>query len=236
MTQSAKFTFENLELNCDGVRNSAHTPPKKRSFTDDQIKEIQEAAFSEGKMAGENEALLRIERQSEICLEHIFSQYSNLISSVDEKICLLRKDSAELALLIAKKLATALIAEKPTAEIEALFMSCVANINAEPRIVIRADENLIDILKEKIEHMARKSGYPGHVVLIGESDSHPAACQIEWADGGVSYRSSEQLALIDQLIADYVSGDSSLDGAGYMHPAEIDTTNDVSQLVTGITQ
>ncbi|MGK2870796.1 MAG: hypothetical protein ACSLFL_00905 [Alphaproteobacteria bacterium] len=206
MTQAAKFTFENLELAKGKMRGSASEPPKKRTLTVAQIKEIEDAAFSAGLSAGEQAALLRIERQAEASLEQIFAQCSTLMSAVSEQVCLLRGHSAELALLIAKKLASALIAEKPTAEVEKLFLSCVANLNAEPRIVIRVSEELVDILKEKIDHMARKTGYPGRVVLIGDPDSRPAECQIEWADGGVTYRSSQQLELIDQMIAEYVSG------------------------------
>ncbi len=237
MTQSAKFTFQNLASN-DGRQFDANlTHPKKRSYTDAQIKEIQESAFAEGVMAGKDSALLSIEKQAEESLEKIFSQYSKLISSITDQIDLLHVQSAELALLIAKKLASALINEKPTAEIEKLFLSCVSHLNAEPRIVIRVDEALIDILKEKIERMALKSGYPGRVVIIGETGVNPAECQIEWADGGVTYRSSEQLADIDQMIAEYLDRSYSKNSSNGMHSFNPDfNETDVNQLVTGSTK
>lgn len=211
MTKTAKFTFEYLDANRDGLRASAHAPAKKLSFTDAQIKEIQHAAYSEGLLAGEDAALLRIQKRSEEILEQIAAQYSDLMSSVNDQICFLRGQSAELALLIAKKLTPALIAKTPTVEIEKLFLECVANLNAEPRIVIRVDEALIDDVKDKIDHLSRKAGYPGRVVLIGKPDALPAECQIEWADGGVTFRSPEQLAHIDQMIAEYVSGAAAKD-------------------------
>ena len=217
MTQNLKFTFRNLDDATNGALSAGFTAPKKRFYTDSQIKEIQDAAYAEGVIAGESAALLKIEKQAEETLSILSSQYSSLISSVSDQVAFLRTQSAGLALIIAQKLASALIAEKPTAEIEKLFLSCLDNLNAEPRIVLRVDETLIEILKEKIERMAIKAGYPGRVILIGEPDTHPAQCKIEWSDGGVSYRSSEQLAHIDQVIANYVSRSEPIDAAEEVH-------------------
>lgn len=191
---------------------STVAPPKKRVLTDSQIVEIQEAAFLEGERAGLELALSRIESRGERSLERLLETYSELFQSVDDHIVMLRAEAAELALKLAKALVPALIASNPTAEIEALFASCVANLHAEPRIVIRVEESLLDLLKEKIEAMARKAGYPGRVVLIGEADTHGARCQIEWVDGGVMHRSPEQLALIDRKIAEFASRSNSLTG------------------------
>ncbi|MEQ1889146.1 MAG: FliH/SctL family protein [Alphaproteobacteria bacterium] len=205
MTKTAKFTFQNLDPHERGGFTPSATPPKKRSFTDAQISEIQEMAFQDGEKRGQEASLLHIEMQAGKFLEQISSNCSELFSKVDGHIELLRGQAAELALIIAKKLAPALIASNPTAEIEVLLASCAANLNAQPRIVIRVHESLLEALKEKIELMAKKAGYPGRVVLIGETEVDGAACQIEWVDGGVTHRSSEQLALIDKKIAEFAS-------------------------------
>lgn len=211
MTQSEKFTFANLENIKDG-RHAIAEPPKKRMYSDAQIQEIQNTAYSDGVRMGEQAALAGIAKRTEETLDQLFSQFSLTLSSVEEQIKLLRRQSAGLALVIAKKMVPALIASNPTAEIESLFMSCVANLNAEPRIVIRVEEELLDQLKEKIETMTRMAGYPGRVVLIGEPQSIPAQCQIEWPDGGVTLRSTEQLDRIDLMIAEYVAGGSEAGG------------------------
>lgn len=205
MTQNLKFTFRNLDTDNNGALSTGFSAPKKRSYTEDQIKEIQHAAYADGEKEGQEMAVLRIEKQAEVTLMVLASQYTELMSSISDQFEFLRRQSAELALIIAQKLSSALIAEQPTVEIEKLLLSCLANLNAEPRVVLRVDEKLIDPLKEKIERMAVQAGYPGRVILIGEPDAHPAQCIIEWADGGVSYRCPEQLAYIDQLIASYIS-------------------------------
>lgn len=212
MTQGAKFNFQNLDPQAGGGLTSSSTPPKKRVFTDAQILELQEAAYSDGQRNGLELALSRIETRVEHSLEHILASCSELYLSLDSRIEMLRAEAAELALKLAKALVPALIASNPTAEIEALFASCVAHLHAEPRIVIRVEESLIGVLKERIESMARKAGYPGRIVLIGEADGNGAACQIEWVDGGVSHRSAAQLAIIDHKIAEFVSCRNSITG------------------------
>lgn len=176
------------------------TAPKKRSYTDAQIAEIQQLSFQEGQENGRELAISSIEMNIENQLEQIFANLSNLLLDTQDQIEQVRGQAAELALIIAKKFVPALIEENPTAEIEKLFASCVSSLNAEPRIVIRVEESIVDILKDKIDSMARKAGYPGRIVLIGETYPHQAMCQIEWVDGGVTHRSPEQMNQIDQKI------------------------------------
>ena len=234
MNQGAKFKFQNLAPQTGGLLASSAAPSKKRVFTDAQISELQEAAYSEGQRDGLELALSCIETRVEHSLDHILANYSQLFSSVDGRIDLLRAEAAELALKLAKALVPALIASNPTAEIEALFASCVAHLHAEPRIVIRVEEALIGVLKEKIEAMARKAGYPGRIVLIGEADGNSAACQIEWVDGGVTHRSAAQLAMIDHKIAEFVSCRTSLTGATDVQPDSLtDASTDLQSTFNG---
>lgn len=205
MPQSIKFTFNNLNESINGFGSSAVLAPKKRVLTEVQISEIQEKSFSEGVLAGEQAALMLIEKRVEENIAQIITQYSDLQTDVDEQISLMRCQFVNLALVIAKKLSSALIDKYPLEEIEKLFLSCVQNLNAEPRIVIRVNESLIDLLKERIEGVAKKAGYAGRIVILGEPETLSAACRIEWADGGVSCRSEEHLEQIDRMVSEYVS-------------------------------
>lgn len=214
MTQSSKFTFLNLDTLHGGVSDAALSKPRKRVYTDEQIREIQDAAFAEGIVAGEQSALTRIEKRAEESLDVLSQQYSTIIAEIDDRLAMLHADSAELALLIAKKLAAALIESQPLAEIERLFSSCIPHLNSEPRVVVRVHESQIDILKDKIDTLSRKAGYPGRIVILGEPDAQTAQCQIEWADGGVVYRSPEQIDLIDKLILDYATASAAIVNAG----------------------
>lgn len=203
MTEFAKYSYEHLDAVGAAL---APPPPRKRAYTDAQIENIREEAFNDGITAGEKSALSRIEMRCAETLTHISAQIPDLYTDVSEKITVLQKQSADLALLISKVLAPALIAREPLAEIEQLFVACVGHLRAEPRIVIRMEEGLVESLKDKLENVARQAGYTGRIVLLGEPDALPAQCQIEWADGGVTHRSPEQLAIIEKMISQYVTG------------------------------
>ncbi len=203
MTQSSKFSFRNLNSAENGGGSMVAAAPKKRSYTDAQISEIQHHAFLEGQASGRELAISSIEMNIENQLEQIIANLSDLFLNTQDQIEKLQGQAAELALTIAKKFVPALIEENPTAEIERLFASCVGSLTAEPRIVIRVEESIVDILKDKIDSMARKAGYPGRIVLIGETYPHQAVCRIEWVDGGVTHRSPEQMNLIEQKIMAY---------------------------------
>lgn len=230
MTQNNKFTFRNLDPLNGRSGDAVISSPRKRVYTETQIEEIQNAAFSEGVAAGEKATLLRIEKKTEENLELLQQHYASMISEVERGMQMLRAEAAELALLIAQKLSTALIEQQPLVEIEQLFNSCIAHLNAEPRIVIRVGDILVDPLKDKIEGLARKAGYPGRIVIIGEPDALAAQTQIEWPDGGVNYRSPEMIAHIDKLISDYALSSKVRNNSEFtLHHGMNSSSHDVNQ-------
>lgn len=210
MAEALKFNFINLEAQNTGRKDGDSTRGKKRVYTDEQITEIQKACFSDGVAAGEAAALSGIEQRIAVTLDQIKDQYENLLAEATAHISSNLRQSAELALEISRVLIPELISRQPTAEIEKLFMECIAHLKAEPRIVIRIEESLIDRLREHIDHIAHQAGYPGKVILIAIPDALPAQCQIEWSDGGVTHRSREQQALIERKVMDYITNLSSL--------------------------
>ena len=205
MTETLKFNFIDLESLNTGLNEGKPVKVKKRVYTDAQISEIQNASFSEGLTAGEEASLSRVEQRIAGILDQMKDQYANLLTEADERIALNLRQSAELALAISHALIPELIARQPTAEIESLFKECIAHLKAEPRIVIRIEESLVDHLRKHIDYIAHQAGYPGKVILIADPEALPAQCQIEWSDGGVMHRSREQQSLIERKILDYVS-------------------------------
>lgn len=220
MSKFAKFTYEHLSsLREDDTAVKA--PPRKRAFTDAQIEEIRLEAFAEGTKKGENSALMRIEMRAVEILEHIAAQIPALYVHIAEQMDVVRHHSASVALEIATALVPALIAREPLAEIEQLFGACVEHLKAEPRIVIRVEDQLIETLKDKIDGIAHQAGYPGRIVLLGEPEFLPAQCQIEWSDGGVNHRSPEQQGVIKKILADYVAGKNKQPGEQAYNPSQV---------------
>ena len=114
------------------------------------------------------------------------------------------RDGVELACLIAGRLATALVADQPLAEVEALIHDCLEHLRGEPRIVVRIGEDSIDHLAARIGGLAERCGFPGKIVLLPDDGLAVGDCRVEWADGGAE-RNREVLATaVDTAIARYM--------------------------------
>ncbi|MFZ2470259.1 MAG: flagellar assembly protein FliH, partial [Parvibaculum sedimenti] len=114
-----------------------------------------------------------------------------------------RADAAALAFTAARKLAPALIAARPQAEIEAVLRDCLTHLNREPHIVLRVADTLVDRLKETVDHMALERGLSGRIILLGQSGIAEGDCVVEWADGGVVRSYADIEAEIAEIITRY---------------------------------
>ena len=60
---------------------------------------------------------------------------------------------------------------------------------------MRVNDTLYDAAREKLEEIARQTGFEGRLVMLAEPDIAEGDCRIEWADGGVTRdRDAAQIA------------------------------------------
>jgi flagellar assembly protein FliH len=97
----------------------------------------------------------------------------------------LEAEAVEVAFSVARKLAPALTAREPLAEIEQLVIDVFAQIRSAPHVAIRLPDALIDGASAHLMKLAEERGYAGRLVLLPEPGLGPDDCRIEWADGGV---------------------------------------------------
>ena len=82
---------------------------------------------------------------------------------------------------------------------------CFSHLVATPHVVVRVNDALYDSAREKIERLAKQSGFEGRLVVLAEPDIAIGDCRIEWADGGVVRERSAIAAKIDELVGRYVA-------------------------------
>jgi flagellar assembly protein FliH len=117
----------------------------------------------------------------------------------------LESEAVEVAVAVARKLAPALIACEPLAEISALASACFRELTAAPHIVVRVNDALYAQAREKLDDIARAHGFEGRLVVLGEPGVGASDCRIEWADGGINRDSAATDAAIGEAVARYVS-------------------------------
>jgi flagellar assembly protein FliH len=117
----------------------------------------------------------------------------------------LETEAVDVAVAVAGKLAPALIAREPFAEISALATDCFQHLVKTPHVVVRVGPDIYDLTKEKLAGIAQARGFEGRLVVMSEEGLAPGDCRIEWADGGVARDEAATLAVIDDAVARYAA-------------------------------
>lgn len=157
-------------------------------------------SLEQGRIAGRAEAEAETVRREAEAIESCAQGITHLQQSHGQQVAIQQQNATALALAIAKKLAPALIAAQPLAEIEALVTESVSRMLGEPRIVVRVADVLLDSFQRRLDKLTHQLGYGGQVILIGEPSLAPGDCKVEWADGGADRDTAALSAHVDQAV------------------------------------
>ena len=113
-------------------------------------------------------------------------------------------EAVEVAVAVARKLAPALVAREPFAEVSALASECFRQLISSPHIAVRVNDALYAAAKEKLDEVARAKNFEGRLVVLAEPDIALGDCRIEWADGGINRDSAAADAAIGEAVTRYV--------------------------------
>ena len=202
MKQAVKFTFDTC-FDEGHVARAAHVQPKAR-FTEEDIERARSEAYAEGFQAGHTQAADRNERETGDAMRDFAQSATSLIAALDAESAALRGEAVSLALNVARKLASTLVASRPEAEIQAVLRDCLSHLSREPHVFLRVADNLVEKLKEIVDRMAHERGMSGRIILLGQSEIAEGDCVIEWADGGVTRDSKEIEKEISAIVSRYV--------------------------------
>jgi flagellar assembly protein FliH len=162
-------------------------------------------AFRRGQAAGETEANAKIERR----LAQAIAQTAERMSELGRKFAALEArleaEAVEVAAAIAGKLAPALIAREPLAEVEALVVDVLAHVRTAPHVVVRLAEDMIEPAGARLRALAEERGFAARLVLLPAPEIKADEVRIEWADGGIARDRQTIEARIAEAVANYLA-------------------------------
>ncbi len=161
-----------------------------------KLADAESRGFRDGYAAAENEKVAEAERRTALAFEQIgdrLGRLANGLGGVENRI---KAEAAEVAVAVARKLAPALIAREPLAEIEALATDCLRQLVATPHVAVRINDALQPLAHQKLEQIAHDRGFEGRLIVIGDPDIAAGDCRVDWADGGLN----RDLAAIDKAV------------------------------------
>ncbi|HZQ15002.1 MAG TPA: FliH/SctL family protein [Pseudolabrys sp.] len=162
-------------------------------------------AYRKGFAAGEAKAQGEAAQRTAAALALIADGLDKLNKALTDIETRLETEAVDVAVAVAGKLAPALIAREPFAEISALATDCFQHLVKTPHVVVRVGPAIYDIAKGKLDEIAQARGFDGRLVVMSEDTLAAGDCRIEWADGGVVRDEAATLAVIDDAVSRYVA-------------------------------
>jgi len=207
MAAPAKFLFDMDFGAPDKARERAATPAEITQ----KIAAAEARAYRDGYEAAQREAKAESDRRAALALEEIGVAIKGIAARFSGIETRMETEAVDVAVAVARKLCSELIAAEPLGEITGLVSDCFSHLVSTPHLVVRINDALYEAARELIERQAAQSGFQGRLVILAEPGIATGDCRIEWADGGVVLERAAIEAKINELVGRYMA---SRDQAG----------------------
>jgi flagellar assembly protein FliH len=207
MAAPAKFLFDTDFGALDRSRERAATAAEVAQ----KVAAAETRSYRDGYDAGQREAKAESDRRGALALEEIKIAMQGIAARFAGIEARMETEAVDVAVAVARKLCSELIAAEPLGEITGLVGECFAHLVATPHLVVRINDQLYEAAHQRIEQLAKSSGFQGRLVILAEPEIATGDCRIEWADGGVVLERPAIEAKIDELVGRYIAsrnGDS----------------------------
>jgi flagellar assembly protein FliH len=201
MAAPAKFLFDMDFSAPDRTRER----PATAAEIAQKIAAAEARAYRDGFDAAQREAKAESDRRAALALEEIGIALKRIATGFSGIETRMETEAVDVAVAVARKLCDALIASEPLGEITALVSDCFSHLVSTPHLVVRINASLYDTAHERIERLAKQSGFAGRLVILAEPEIETGDCRIEWADGGVVLERAAVEAKINELVGRYMA-------------------------------
>ena len=201
MAAPAKFLFDMDFSAPDRTRER----PATASEIAQKVAAAEARAYRDGFDAAQREAKAESDRRAALALEEIGIALKRIASGFSGIETRMETEAVDVAVAVARKLCDALIAAEPFGQITALVSDCFSHLVSTPHLVVRINASLYEAARERIERLAKQSGFAGRLVILAEPEIETGDCRIEWADGGVVLERAAIEAKISELVGRYMA-------------------------------
>jgi flagellar assembly protein FliH len=201
MAAPAKFLFD-MDFSAP---DRARERPATASEIAQKIAAAEARAYRDGFEAGQREAKAESDRRTALALEEIKVGIQGIAARFSGIETRMETEAVDVAVAVARKLCSELIAREPLGEITALVADCFAQLVSTPHLVVRINDALYEAAQTGIEALAKQSGFAGRLVILAEPNVQSGDCRIEWADGGVVRERAAIEAKINELVGRYIA-------------------------------
>jgi len=207
MAAPAKFLFD-MDFSAP---DKARERPATAAEIAQKVAAAEARAYRDGYDAAQREAKAESDRRVALALEEIGVAIRGIASRFAGIETKMETEAVDVAVAVARKLCSELIAAEPLGEITGLVSECFSHLVSTPHLVVRINEAHYEIARERIERLAKQSGFEGRLVILAEPEITAGDCRIEWADGGVVLERGAIDAKINELVGRYMASREQAD-------------------------
>jgi len=200
MAAPAKFMFD-IDFSAPDKSREKVSPAEVAQ----KVAAAEAKAYRDGFDAGQREAKAESDRRSALALEEIKIAMQGIAARFAGVESRMETEAVDVAVAVARKLCGELIAAEPLGELSGLVSECFSHLVSTPHLVVRVNDQLYEAARERIERLAKPSGFQGRLVILAEPQIATGDCRIEWADGGVVLERAAIDAKIDELVGRYIA-------------------------------
>lgn len=172
--------------------------PPPPMFSEEELALAREAAYQEGRQAGEAQSNQRTERLAANVMIALSDQMATLFRQQEEANEANSRAAVRVAMAVLKKVLPAACEASAFDEVTRVVEEVVAHILDEPRIIVKVAEQLVDAVRERLDALCQAHGFEGRVVVQADLRMLPGDCRVEWTDGGAE---RDQARLIEEIEA-----------------------------------
>lgn len=197
MTQPVhkSFAFDTEFDSGGGVVRASSFQPTKRAYTPVEV----EALVAQARLEAREVALAEVASIQAMALASVGQAVADAAPSLAHAAQMHREQSADLALAAGRIIALAALDRFPAGPLQAALESLGQEIDASPRLVIRA-AGLDEAVRDKLQSVAVDAGFSGLIAFRDDPLLPMAAFQLEWADGRADFDPAEAAARMGEAL------------------------------------
>ncbi len=189
-----KFLIQTV-FDGDGDVIAAAPPPRKRTFTPEEVEQIRVQAFAEG----ESSALARAEDDKAAAIAALAGAADAALSALANTAHAHKEGVAALALATAEVIAAGALEAFPNAPVQAALDTLGREIETAPRLTLRAAA-ITPELEASVAQIAQAIGFSGRLVLKPAAEMRAGAFALDWGDGQAAFDPNETAARVAQAL------------------------------------
>lgn len=163
------------------------------------------SAHAQGYEEGYAQAKQELEAATLACLQQLAAQIGAVAGEVPRIRRDLTAEAAALVVPMAEAMAGLELQRRPHEMLDRFVQQIFEEHASEPRLVIRANDALLDEVKARVDSLANAYGFQGRLIFLADASLAPGDCLIEWPDGGIEVRQERRLAEVREKAEAFIA-------------------------------